>query len=107
MTDRTLGELEQLVLLACLQLGPDAYTVSVVDELSRRAGRDVSHATVYVALRRLEEKGLVASSLGEPTPERRGRPKRHFRVLPHAVPLLEDARDALLRMWDGLEPSVS
>ncbi|MEQ9398446.1 MAG: helix-turn-helix transcriptional regulator [Longimicrobiales bacterium] len=107
MTDRTsLGEFEQLVLLACLRLGPDAYTVTVADELAGRAGREVSPATVYVALRRLEDKGLVASRMGDSTPERGGRPKRHFAVLPAAIPLLEDARDALLNMWDGLEPSV-
>lgn len=99
----TLGELEQLVLLACLRLGAEAYTVSVVSELSERAGRDLSHATVYVALRRLEKKGLVQSSLGSATPERGGRPKRFFEVRPEALPLLEQARDALLSMWEGVE----
>lgn len=107
MTDRaSLGEFEQLVLLACLRLGPDAYTVSVVEEIATRAGRPASHATVYVALRRLEKKGLVTSELGEATPERGGRAKRFFRVQPEAVVMLEDARDALLNMWDGLEPST-
>ena len=104
MPDRaSLGEFEQLVLLACMRLGPSAYTVAVVDEIAERAGRPTSHATVYVALRRLEQKGLVTSELGEPTPERGGRPKRFFRVQPEAVGMLEEARDALLRMWDGLE----
>lgn len=106
MGDRnSLGELEQLILLACLRLGPEAYTVSVVDELSARAHRDVTHATVYVALRRLEEKGLVTSVLGDSTPDRGGRPRRLFRVQPQAMAVLEGARDALLNMWDGLEPS--
>lgn len=104
VAERSLGEFEQLVLLACLRLGPTAYTVSVVDELARRAGRKVTHATVYVALRRLEEKGLVESTLGRATPERGGRPKRLFRVRPEALPALEEARDALLAMWNGLDP---
>lgn len=99
----SLGEFEQLVLLACLRLGASAYTVSVVDEIGRRTGRETSHASVYVALRRMEKKGLVRSELGEATPERGGRPKRFFRVLPEALPQLRDARDALLAMWDGLE----
>ena len=107
MDERTsLGELEQLVLLACLRLGPEAYTVTVASELERRAGREVSHATVYVALRRLEAKGLVTSRMGESTPERGGRPKRLFQVAPEALPRLEHSRDALLRMWDGLEGSA-
>ena len=106
MDDRaSLGELEQLVLLACMRLGPEAYTVSVAAELERRADREVSHATVYVALRRLEAKGMVTSHLGDSTPERGGRPKRLFRVAPEALPLLRQSRDALMRMWDGLEPT--
>jgi DNA-binding PadR family transcriptional regulator len=103
MSRESLGELEQLVLLACLRLGPDAYTYALVDEIARRTGRDPTHATVYVALRRLEKKGLVRSELGEATPERGGRRKRYFHVLPAALPQLREARDALLSMWEGLE----
>lgn len=99
----TLGEFEQLVLLACLQLGDEAYTVSIVDEIARRTDREVSHSAVYVALRRLEEKGLVRSEMGESTPERGGRPKRFFRAEPGALPALRQARDILLSMWEGLE----
>lgn len=99
----SLGEFEQLVLLACLQLGDDAYTVSIVDEIARRTGRDPSHSAVYVALRRLEEKGLVRSELGDSTPERGGRPKRFFHAEPEALPALREARDTLLSMWEGLE----
>jgi len=99
----SLGEFEQLVLLACLQLGDDAYTVSIVDEIARRTGRDPSHSAVYVALRRLEGKGLVGSELGDSTPERGGRPKRFFHAEPEALPALREARDTLLSMWEGLE----
>lgn len=99
----SLGEFEQLVLLACLQLGDDAYTVSIVDEIARRTGREASHSAVYVALRRLEDKGLVHSELGDSTPERGGRPKRFFRAEPEAMPALREARDTLLSMWEGLE----
>ena len=99
----SLGEFEQLVLLACLRLGDEAYTVSVVDEIVGRTGRDVSHSAVYVALRRLEEKGLLRSELGDSTPERGGRPKRFFQAEPQALPALREARDTLLSMWEGLE----
>jgi DNA-binding PadR family transcriptional regulator len=102
----SLGEFEQLVLLACLRLGPGTHTPAVVEELAARTGREPAHATVYVALRRLEEKGLVESELGEATPERGGRRKRLFRVLPEALPQLREARDALLSMWEGLEGHV-
>lgn len=103
MTDEILGEFEQLVLLAALRLGSEAYTVAVLDEIRDRTGRDTSHAAVYKVLRRLEDKGLVRSRLGDPTPERGGRAKRFFEVLPVALPPLREARDRLMTMWEGVE----
>lgn len=98
-----LGEFEQLVLLACLRLGDDAHTVAILDEIEERTGRTSSHAAVYVALRRLEEKGLVDSRMADPTPERGGKAKRHFRVRAAAMEPLREARDALMAMWAGVE----
>lgn len=103
MGRKSLGDFEQLVLLACLRLGEGAYTVSVMQEIERRTGRSPSHAAVYVALRRLETRGLVTSELGESTATRGGRPKRFVRVRPEAVAMLEEARDDLLSMWQGLD----
>lgn len=106
-TKDTLGEFEQLVLLAILRLGDEAYTVPVLDEIEARTGRQVAHASVYVALRRLESKGFVTSRMSEPTGERGGRSRRYFRVGPDAVRALRAQRDALLAMWDGLEAESS
>jgi PadR family transcriptional regulator PadR len=103
MTRKTLGEFEQLVLLACLHLGTEAYAVPIIAEIQARTGRRVSHGHVYVALRRLEKRGFVTSELADPTPERGGRAKRYFRVRPDAVARLREARDDLLKMWQGLE----
>src|ERR1044072_6938363 len=61
----TLGEFEQMVLLAILNLGEDVYGVPIVDEIARRTGREVAPAAVYVTLRRLEEKGMLAEGMGE------------------------------------------
>jgi len=103
MVQRSLGEFEQLVLLAILRVGEQAYAVPIIREIEAQAGRKASHAAVHVALRRLEEKGLVSSRLGEPTAERGGRGKRYYQVLPEAERQLRESRQALLRMWDGLE----
>ena len=103
MTKRSLGEFEQLVLLAILRVGDDAYAVPVINEIEEQTGRDVSHAAVYIALRRLEEKGLVKSSLADAIPERGGRGKRYYEVELAARKLLQESRNALTRMWDGLE----
>lgn len=77
---RNLGELEQLVLLALVRLGDDAYGVPVQAEIEQRTGRSASFATVYTTLARLEAKGFVTSYTGAPTPERGGRGKKHFSV---------------------------
>lgn len=100
---KSLGEFEQLVLLSVLRLGDDAHTVRIIEELERHTHRRPTHAAVYVALRRLEGKGMVTSALGDPTPEPGGRAKRYFEVTPEAVAPLVEARDALLAMWEGVE----
>ena len=100
-----LGELELLVLLAVARLGEErAYAVSVADEICQRTGRPVQRATVYVTLQRLENKGLVSSRLGEPLPERGGKPRRYVRLEEAGLRALRDTRQALSSMWGGLEP---
>lgn len=105
--DRNLGELEQLVLLALLQLGADAYGISVHRELERRTGRSPTFATVYATLGRLEGKGLVDSSVGDPTPERGGRAKKHFKVTAAGRAALKRSLTELRAMARGLGGSWS
>lgn len=97
-----LGDLEELVLLALLRLGPETWGARIRDELRERAGRSVSISTVYVTLMRLEEKGYVRSWKGEPTGERGGKAKRHFEALPEGVRTLESVREVRERMWEGV-----
>jgi PadR family transcriptional regulator len=99
-----LGEFEQLVLLALLHAGDRAYGIPVREEIAARTGRDVSLGAVYKTLERLEGKGLVASSIGEPTPERGGRRKKFYRVEPRGVRALRASVKGLQRMLSGLEP---
>jgi DNA-binding PadR family transcriptional regulator len=76
-----LGEFEFLVVAAVLGLKQEAYSLSIRDRLSERVpGRSISTGAVYSTLTRLEEKGLLESWLGDPTPERGGKPKRFYRV---------------------------
>jgi DNA-binding PadR family transcriptional regulator len=99
----SLGELELLVLLACLRLGEErAYAVSIVDEIRERTGRDVHRAAVYVTLQRLEAKRLVSSRLGDPLPQRGGKGRRLVRVEAAGAAAVREARAALQRMWGGL-----
>lgn len=106
MGRETLGEVEQLVLLAILRLGDDAYGVPIAEEILERTGRDVSRAAVYIALRRLKQKGLVSSWLADPEPVQGGKAKRYFEVEPAGLDLLSEARSTLMNMWDGLQPML-
>jgi PadR family transcriptional regulator, regulatory protein PadR len=103
MGQTTLGEFEQMVLLAILQLGEGVYGVPIVEEIERRTGRSVARAAVYVTLRRLERKGLLESWMGDPTEERGGKARRMVRVRPEGLRLLQASREAMDAMWDGLE----
>ena len=98
----TLGDFEQLILLALVRLADQAYGVSIHDEIVRRARRDVTVAAVYKTLERLEDKGLIVSTLGPPTAERGGRRKKYFSIQPAGRRALAQALASLRRMTDGL-----
>lgn len=94
-----LADFELLVVLAAIRLGPaEAYTVSIAEEIRQRTGRVVRRANVFTALQRLEEKGLVSTRLGEPHPERGGRPPRLVKVEPEGVSAARAASDTILSM---------
>ncbi len=101
-----LGEFEQLVLLALMRLGDDAYGVAIRDEIEREAGREVTLGAVYTTLLRLEEKRLVTSRLGDPTPQRGGRRKKYYRPLAAGQRELAASIKALRRMTRGLTPGL-
>ena len=108
MTRESLGEFEQLVLLAIIHLtgSGDVYGVPIVEEIERRTNRKVARAAVYIALRRLEQKGLVATWMGEPTQERGGKSRRCVKVTRSGVHALREARQAADQMWRGLDPRL-
>jgi DNA-binding PadR family transcriptional regulator len=106
VTRRGLGEFEQQVLLTILQLGGEAYSVPMVVELEQRSGREVSQAAVYIALRRLEEKGLVTSRMESADETGTGRERRHFRLKPEGLELLRESRRTMDRFWEGLDTGL-
>jgi PadR family transcriptional regulator len=98
-----LGEFEQLVLLAILRLGEDAYGVTIRAELAERGGRNVAPGALYTALERLEAKGVITSRMGDPTPQRGGRAKRYVTVTAAGMQALTRALQAYERLLDGLD----
>ncbi len=100
-----LGELEHQVLLAVLRLDREAFSSSIVVELEERTGREVAPAAVYIALRRLEEKGMAASEM-RPADEGGGRTRRYFRATSSGRALLRESRRRLESLWDGLDSAL-
>ena len=102
MSEHNLGEFEQIVLLAVVRLGDDAYGVPIRREIEKRGGRNVTIGALYSTLDRLEVKGCLTSWFADPTGERGGRSRRYFRVQPQGLEALARSKQVLDRMWKGV-----
>ncbi|MEJ2206274.1 MAG: PadR family transcriptional regulator [Gemmatimonadota bacterium] len=105
MKSHSLGDLQHLVMVAVARLGREAYGGAVQDELLRVAGRDISVSSAYVTLVRLEEQGLLTSRQDARGPGEVGRPRRVFELTEAGWEALRVAREALDRIWEGVEPA--
>ena len=104
----SLGEFEQVILLAILRLGENAYGVSIKSEIAICTGRKPAPGALYTGLNRLEEKELVSSSTGDPSPVRGGRAKRYYTVTPKGIKAVTAAQRSFQRLLEGLTlPGVS
>jgi DNA-binding PadR family transcriptional regulator len=104
----TLGEFEQVVLLAILRLDKNAYGVSIRKEITACTEREPSPGALYTTLDRLEERGLVTSSFGDPTPQRGGRAKRYFKVTAAGLKAVARVQRGYQRLLNGVQlPGVS
>jgi DNA-binding PadR family transcriptional regulator len=101
--ERSLGEFEQIVLLAVLRLGDQAYGVTILAEIAARTGRNPSPGDLYTTLHRMEDKGLVTFRDGSPTPERGGRAKRFVTVTREGRDALASAQSAYRSLLEGLD----
>jgi PadR family transcriptional regulator PadR len=100
MTRTALGDLEHQALIATLRLRGEAYSVSVVQEIQDRTGREVAQSAVFIAMRRLEEKGLLESRVDDQSTDK-GRARRYFDLTPAGMERLREMRRALVSLWDG------
>jgi PadR family transcriptional regulator, regulatory protein PadR len=99
----SLGEFEQVVLLAILRLGDNAYGVTIGAEITACTRREPAPGALYTTLDRLEDKGLVTSRLGDPTPQRGGRAKRYFALNPNGLEAITRAQQSYRRLLEGCE----
>jgi len=98
-----LGEFEQMVLLAILQRGENANALEIRRELEASADRAVTKGAFYTTLDRLEKKGYLSWTSRVARGGRGGMPQRHFKVTPQGIAELRKSKDALTRLWRGLD----
>jgi PadR family transcriptional regulator PadR len=99
MPRQGLQHFELHVLLAMLRERDETYSVPLVLALEKRMERPVAQAAVFIALSRLEKKGLVTSRLDEPA---EGRARRYFRLTKRGLAVVKEAREEHARLWRGL-----
>ena len=99
MGKHMMGEFEQLVLLAAMRLGAEAYGVSIARALTEQTGKEISQAATYLTLKRLEEKGWLDAKDGVPSTERAGRAKRTYKITETGLEKVRDSRATLMEMW--------
>jgi DNA-binding PadR family transcriptional regulator len=99
----SLGEFEQVVLLAILRLGSAAYGVSIRLEIASCTGREPTPGALYTTLDRMEEKGVVRSWLGGATAKRGGRAKRHYAATKSGLAAIIGAQQAYKSLLNGLD----
>src|SRR5687768_10396868 len=97
-----LGEFEALILAAAVRVGDGANGTAIYTEVETRSGRTASLPAVHVTLRRLEDKGLLKSTVGDSS-TRGGRPQRFYTPTPHGLRALRDFRDMWSRVWKGMD----
>jgi DNA-binding PadR family transcriptional regulator len=101
-----LGEFEELVLLIVAMLEEQAYGVKITHEIIEQTDRNVRLNQVHASLHRLEEKGMIASKMGDPTPERGGRRKRIFTITAYGRSTLIEMNTVRSHLWNLLPASM-
>src|SRR5688500_4269536 len=96
-----LGNLEEAVLLIALYLD-EVYGVSVAEEYKKQSGSDISIPAIHTVLRRLEDKGMLKSKMGESIPERGGRRKRLYEATAFGLQIIRDIKTQRIRLWSKI-----
>lgn len=100
-----LGEFEQLILFSIVGLGEEAYGVAIRESIEGRTGRVISSGSIYTALGRMEERGLVLSRTGAGG-DGPGRPRKYYRIQPSGARALITTYDTVQAMSEGLLPTL-
>jgi DNA-binding PadR family transcriptional regulator len=104
---RHLGEFEQLLLFALIELGDDADGVKVRRLIEEKTARTASPGAIYTAMERLAGRGFVSAEIGDSTPARGGRRRKLYRIEPAGAEALQRSFTTLTQMAKGLTPRLA
>lgn len=102
MSQATLGEFEEIVVMIVAILNGDAYSVGVINEIKTRLNREVSLGAVQTVLKRLEKKGLLKSEFGGSTNERGGKRKRLYEITAEGQEIIDQTRAQRNSLWEAM-----
>ena len=97
-----LTRLEEILLLAIWRQKGEAYGVKIRQYVSNALGKNITYGNLYSALNQLVKKKYVSKTLGEPTPERRGRRKIYYTVTPLGSSALKATWELNAKLWAGV-----
>ena len=97
-----ISNFELMVMLALIRIGDEAYGVPISLEIEEHSGHEVAFGSVYAALDRLQNRGFVTSTVGEPTAERGGRARKYFRMTGKGMKVVQETQQTLMRLWKGM-----
>ena len=97
---KNLGTLEETILLLVAVMIDQAYGYSVSEEYFKTFNKEITISAVHTVLKRLENKGYIASEMGGATQVRGGRKKRIFKVTPLGMKTLENIQQNRMKLWN-------
>ncbi len=106
MSDYSLGEFQELVLLIVAALHKEAYGVAILKNLEQETGKKFNISAVHMALKRMEDKGFVESTYGGITNERGGRRKKYYVITALGKKILDEQFSLRTRIYQKI-PKIS
>ena len=103
MSTKFISRSEEFLLLAVWRLKENAYGVTIRNQIKEATGKSWAYGALFVMLRRLEKKGYLTSHFADPSPQRGGKSKRIFQLLPQGVKALKEVRKVQESVWSGIE----
>jgi len=101
---KMLSRNEEIILLAVMRLGDNAYGVTIRDQVSKVTGKEWTFGAIYVPLDKLTQKEFVRKYSSEPTAERGGRSKCMYELTPEGKDALKAMREINEALWEGISP---